>query len=191
MGWAGFAALGAVPYADGPPAGHTGGFGEPTCLRCHAGPPADDAAVRLTLEDAPEACAPGRSYPLTLRLARPGMARAGFQMSARFADGPRAGEQAGAFSPLDARVQVVLGRALTPAGDSTDVEYAQHTVPGTRVIAPDSATWTVTWTASEEAAGPVALHLAANAANDDDSEFGDHIITARFRACHAQRRDDG
>lgn len=191
LGLAGFAALGAVRYADAPPSGHTGGFGEPTCVRCHAdSPPHDDAAL-LTLDGAPETCAPGRSVPLTLRLTRPGMARAGFQMSARFAEGPRAGEQAGALSPPDARVQVVAGRALTSAGDSTDVEYAQHTVPGTHLLAPDSAEWAIRWTTPEAAAGPVALHVAANAANDDDSELGDHITTAVFRACSAHARDRG
>lgn len=191
MGLAGFAALGAVRYADGPPAAHTGGFGEPTCLRCHADAPPNDGAARLTLDGGPETCAPGQSYPLTLRLARAEMARAGFQMSARFATGPSAGEQAGALSAADDRVQVVAGRARTAAGDSTLVEYAQHTVPGTRLVGTDSAAWTIGWTVPEEATGPVVFHVAANAANDDDSEFGDHIVTARFRACRAHRRDDG
>ena len=187
LGLAAFAALGAVRYADGPPLAHTGGFGEPTCLRCHADSPGDSAA-RLTLDGAPANCAPARTYPLTLRLVRAGMARAGFQMSARFTEGTGAGRQAGAFSPLDDRVQVVAGLTATPAGDSARVEYAQHSVAGTGLVAPDSAAWTLEWTAPERV-GAVALHVAANAANYDDSEFGDHIAVGAFRACHADTRE--
>lgn len=118
------------------------------------------------------------------------MQRAGFQMTARLAEGPRSGEQAGAWRPLDDRVRIVAGRADTPARDSAEVEYAQHTVAGTTLTAPDSARWALEWTAPESAA-PVAVHVAANAANDDDSEFGDHIIAARFAACTAHARERG
>jgi hypothetical protein len=33
------------------------------------------------------------------------------------------------------------------------------------------------WTAPEEARWPVAAHVAANAANDDDSPLGDFVYT--------------
>jgi hypothetical protein len=38
--------------------------------------------------------------------------------------------------------------------------------------------WAVEWTAPAQALADVAIHVAANAANDDNSEFGDHIFTA-------------
>lgn len=60
------------------------------------------------------------------------------------------------------------------------VHYAQHTVSGTSVDFRDLpiARWEVGWRAPPEALGPVVLHAAANAANDDRSELGDRVYTA-------------
>jgi hypothetical protein len=100
-------------------------------------------------------------------------------MAARFADGPRAGERAGAWRPLDDRVRVVRD-------DSSGIEYAQHTSAGTRPRTAETASWEIEWRAPESS-GRVAVHAAANAANDDDSELGDRIYTAMFPACSAAR----
>ena len=45
------------------------------------------------------------------------------------------------------------------------------------------ASWTIAWI-SPTTGGSVAFHVAANAANDDASEFGDFIYTQN-RACQA------
>ena len=61
--------------------------------------------------------------------------------------------------------------------------YAQHTEAGTVLTRPGTASWTVEWrapatTAPGGGATAVVFHAAANAANDDASEFGDFIYTA-------------
>ncbi len=74
--------------------------------------------------------------------------------------------------------------AAAQAGTWADgVTYAQHTEAGSAPTAPGTVSWTVEW--RSPAAGthaaravPVVFHAAANAANDDASEFGDFIYTA-------------
>lgn len=158
-------------YRDGPPPAHTGGFGEPLCNECHFGAPlnSDDGSLSV---DAPERYRGGDSYPLEVRLARPGMAAAGFQLAVRYARGPRAGMQAG-------RLESGAGVAIT-ADSASGVLYAHQTVEGAAVDEAGSAAWTVRWTAPDGDA-PVTIHVAANAANDDASEFGDFVYTAERR----------
>ena len=159
-------------YLDGPPPAHTGGFGDETCHACHFENDLDDPDGSLTLSGVPDTFDPSVTYRITVSLERPGMGRAGFQMAARANDGDGAGEPAGALEALDGdeRVQVVAG----PDG----VTYAQHTEPGTALTAPDSTSWTVEWRPATGGTAAVTFHAAANAANDDASEFGDFIYTA-------------
>jgi len=154
-----------LPYADGPPPGHTGGFGEPTCRACHFDAPLNDAGGRLTLEGIPRDYAPGHTYRLRITVTHPGLAAGGFQLSARFRDGA----QAGAFTVDPALMRV-------RRADSSGVVYASHTKTGTRPVAPDTARWTLAWHAPARG-DTILFHLAANAANGDDSEFGDFIFT--------------
>lgn len=160
-------------YLTGPPEGHTGGFEEPTCHRCHFDHPVGAEGGRLELQGLPVSYEPGASYRITIVLERPGMARAGFQLSSRFLEGELRGGQAGvlrAYPPGGTRVDILE----TPAG----VLYAQHTQEGSRRLEggePPRALWGVEWTAPERPGGTVVFHLAANAGNDDDSEFGDYV----------------
>jgi choline dehydrogenase-like flavoprotein len=55
------------------------------------------------------------------------------------------------------------------------IQYAQHTEAGSRLEVPGHARWTIQWTAPAHYNGRAVFHIVANAANDDDSEFGDHI----------------
>lgn len=179
------AALSALPplagaYRTGPPAAHTGGFGEPTCAECHhqdaaAGEAVGGADARpagaLTIV-APERYRPGATYDIRVTLADPHAAAAGVQLAARFADGAAAGDQAGTLAALDSTMRVVTGG---------DVAYASHTAAGATLARPGHASWVVRWTAPA-GGGLVVFHAAANAANDDDSEFGDRIHVAEIRA---------
>jgi hypothetical protein len=163
-------ALSVGEYSEGPPVAHTGGFGEPTCRQCHSDNPLNDAAGSLQLEGIPDSYEPNEQYRIAVALRSPGVRRAGFQLSARFASGPHAGTQAGGLSPVDERVEVISsGQHL--------VQYAQHTREGTFGEAPGITVWSVTWQAPSEGNESVAFHVAANASNDDDSEFGDFIYT--------------
>ena len=159
-------------YLDGPPPAHTGGFGDDTCHACHFEIDLDDPGGSLTLSGVPDTFDASVTYRITVSLERPGMGRAGFQFATRVNDADGAGGPAGALQALDddERVQVVAG----PDG----VTYAQHTEPGTALTDPDSTSWTFEWRPPADGTASVAFHAAANAANDDASEFGDFIYTA-------------
>lgn len=148
-------------HLAGPPAGHTGGFGEPTCQACHAEYALNEPGGSLAVEGLPGAWEPGRSYALTVVLHSTEMAAAGFQMAVRFEDGTPAGR----LVPIGPRTAVV---------DSTGVPYAQHAPFGTVPDTPETARWTVEWIAPGRG-GPVRVHAAANSANGDNSPFGDLI----------------
>lgn len=166
----GLATTGSEVYKDGPPPGHTGGFGEPTCRACHFDTPADDSAGSLALIGIPEDYVAGRRYKFRIRLTRPGMSRAGFQLSVRFIKGEGAGGQAGSLKGLSGRVRVVV--------DTSGVQYVSHTLTGTILVTDSSSNWRLQWTAPRidpSSPGEVVFHVAANAANGDDSEFGDYV----------------
>lgn len=157
----------AAAYPEGAPPGHTGGFGEPTCQQCHADGPLNAPEGTLELEGVPREYAPERSYPLTIRLAHPELGRAGFQLSARFRKDAVGGSQAGELAGSGPRVDVIRG----PGGK---VHYAHQTREGS-VVTGTETEWRVVWTAPARASASVAFHLAANAGNDDASEFGDFV----------------
>jgi hypothetical protein len=164
-------------HATGPPPGHTGGFGEPTCVACHTEYGLNEPGGMLRVEGLPPAYEPGGQYALTVRLETEDMGAGGFQMAMRFLDGPEPGLSAGSWEPLDANVTV------TP--DSIDgTPYVHHTQVGSRVSDPHVATWTMLWHAPE-AGGAVMLNAAANSGNGDDSPYGDLIYTFSAEASPA------
>lgn len=148
----------------------TGGFGEMTCHQCHWDNPLNDPAGRLTLDGVPDVYTPGEQYLITVMLARPGTGRAGFQLAAR-EDGinMNSGSDAGLLQPGD-------GTSETVHDDAKRVTYLQHSPAAAEVTTSGAATWKFRWTAPTE--GPVAFHVAANAANGDDSPLGDYVYTA-------------
>lgn len=185
----------AAGNSDGPLAGFTGGFGEPTCRSCHFDSPAEPEAGELVLEGVPETYEPGAEYPLTVVLRDPRLERAGFQLAARFAgqgaggrpDRGGAGRQAGRLLVPSPRTGSGTGSGegarleVVEHGDPP-VLYARQLLAGTSATAARGASWSLRWAAPEEAAGPVVFHAAANAANYDDSEFGDVVHTATARS---------
>lgn len=166
------------PYADGPPPGFTGGFGEATCRECHFdNPPVGrEEAGGLTVRGFPDRFRAESTYTLRVELSRARMGRAGFQLAVRYGAGAVRGLSAGELSAPSAR-------ARTVEGDSGRVEYAQHTGDGSELpTAPaDSTAWTLRWRAPARCAA-VVLHVTANAANGDESEFGDHVYRRRRAA---------
>ena len=155
-------ALGAMlAYPDAPPPAHTGGFGEPTCYRCHFDQPLGPAGA-LHLDGLPDIPEAGQRYRLTLTLGHAAMQRAGFQLAARHTDGHPAGH----LEPLDDRTAALA--------DTSGVVYLQHTEAGSYLVMRDTARWSFAWTAPE-VGDSVLFHGAANAANGDASEFGDVV----------------
>jgi hypothetical protein len=153
---------------DRPPAGHSGGFGEPTCQACHDDAAADTGAGRLAVSGVPDRWEPGRTYLLTVRLSHPGMRAAGFQLTVRFEDG----SQAGSLRPgpdEERRVGLIVDR---------DIQYAHQLYDGGDPAGDGKGRWTLTWQAPADSGRVVVLHAAAVAANDDLSPLGDFVHTA-------------
>jgi hypothetical protein len=158
---------------SGPPPAHTGGFGEMSCHQCHWDNPLNDAAGQIAVEGIPEAYAPGQSYPITVRILRPDVSIAGFQIAAREdIMAMNAGADAGTLHATDELAETVQNEAKR-------VTYLQHTRAGAKVRTPGTAEWTFEWTAPEQ--GRVVFHVAGNASNGDDSPLGDYIYTAEIR----------
>jgi hypothetical protein len=154
-------------YRDAPPPGFSSGFGEPSCHACHFSREPNQAPGRLGLRGVPERYSPGATYPITVTVTRPGMAAAGFQLTARFTDGAR---QAGLLAPASAdssRVAITI---------SFDIAYAHQRRAGSTPARRDTTSWTLLWTAPATA-NAVSFHVAANAADDDDTVDGDFVYT--------------
>jgi hypothetical protein len=148
-----------------PPAGFTGGFGEPTCLHCHIGNEINAFGGSVRVEGLPSRYVAGEEYVLTVRLRAEDTDVAGFQLTARFSDGASAGRNGGVLSPIDGR---------TTTKDSLGVTYAHQSPEGARPPDRSGSSWTLLWVAPE-ASVPVALNLTANSGNADESPLGDLV----------------
>lgn len=160
-----------LAYRDGPPFGFSGGFGEDHCQACHNSEKLNAPPGRVSIS-APERYSAGKVYPVTVTLRRPGLKIGGFVLTSRFEkDSAQAGTLApGAGEP--GRIKI---------GNDRGVQYAYHSRAGTELTGRDVVRWTLQWTAP---AGNslVLFHVAANAANGDDSNSGDFIYTSRSRS---------
>ena len=173
-------AAAAVPAlnTEGPPPGHTGGFYEPTCVACHEGNDVNAFGGRVSIEGLPHEYERGESYLLTVVVAADETSLAGFQLAARYGGGAGWGREAGELVPIDTRVTVTRGENGVP--------YAHHTREGSGTSVPDLATWSLEWIAPLEG-GPVALHVAANSGNGDNSPLGDLVYTSEVTVLPVRR----
>ncbi len=158
VGWVGL-------YSDAPPNGHTGGFAEPTCHRCHFDRELNDPRGAIEIRGIPASFLHGKTYDVHIVLEHPELRLGGFQVSARFGEKTRLGRQAGQWSATDMHTVRV-------STDSTDVEFVTHAKPSG---SPGRAVWQLSWRAPIEGER-VLFHVAGNASNDDNSEFGDFIM---------------
>ena len=141
----------------------SGGFGEQSCHSCHFDYDLNIEEGELELRGLADEIESGKEYELEVFVSRPDLGAAGFQLTARFEDGSQAGE-------FVLNEQVIL-TPNTPG----DVEYLQHAI---RNIHPDNGSklWLFTWKAPENTDQPIIFNLAGNAANGDESAFGDYIL---------------
>lgn len=169
---------GAERTRDRPPPAHTGAFGEPSCQACHDDVPPNAGDGKLRFTGVPQEPEPGRTYEITLLLDDPGLRAAGFQLSARFADGRQAGTLAA--TPDDhGRVDVTVYR---------ETAYAHHLYDGTEVVERGRARWTVLWTAPHSIPGDILFSAASVAADNDLSSLGDRVYTASASASPPAKR---
>lgn len=159
-------------HLEKPPVAHTGGFGEPTCQACHFGADLNLSGSTLEIVGLGSTYQPGQAHRVTVRLTSFEMGAAGFQASARRAEGARRGRQAGALIPVDGRTEVAKG-------ETGDTQYIQHSRAGSRTNA-DIVEWTFDWRAPR-GAGPVVFHVAANSANGDHSPLEDLVYTTSLQ----------
>ena len=160
----------AAAYPAGAPPGFSGGFGEQSCHACHFHAEPNTGPGKLTLSGVPERYVPGEAYTLNLTLARPGMKLAGFQLTARAKD---TGMQGGTLATAPGQEERV------GIETQSNIQYANQREKGTALTSPDTATWTLLWTAPRTNL-PIAIHVAANAADADGTVEGDYIYTAVF-----------
>ena len=170
------AARRAPGYATGAPPGFSGGFSESSCHACHFHEEVNAPPGRVAIAGVPERFTPGARYPLTVTLTRPGMKLAGFQLTARFKDGAQAGALAPEPQAQD-RLRIDEQRGVQYASQSAAVSVASSA----------TASWTLTWTAPA-GPGPIVFHVAANAADGDETVEGDYVYTATAESTPAGLR---
>jgi hypothetical protein len=154
-------------YAEGAPPGFSGGFKEDSCHACHFHAEPNSGGGRVAIEGVPARFAAGERYTLTVILTRAGMKRGGFQLAARFND---SGAQAGTLTAAGRDAERV--KVETQSG----VQYAGQKLAESSVGA-DATQWTIEWTAPDRG-GTVIFHVAANAADGNESADGDFVYTA-------------
>jgi hypothetical protein len=152
-----------VTYPANPLPAHTGGFGEKSCHTCHFDSTLNDPAGSLRVSW-------GNEQGLKVELRHPALVRGGFQLSARYADGDRAGTQAGTFIPVD---------DLHSLETINGISYLSHTHEGGTPTRPGFMEWIVKWVPPADS-GKVVFHVSAVAANGDESQFEDVVYTAEF-----------
>ncbi len=157
-------------FAEGPFPGFTGGFDEPTCQQCHFGNDLNAPGGKVTLSGLPAVYEPGQSYTVSVSLAKNGLEKGGFQLSARAASGASRGRDAGGLVVQGTDLQVVTS-------EDRKTTYIQHSPAGTRTKTPGTLSWRFRWTAPKTGV-PVRFDVAANASNNDESPMDDFIYTA-------------
>jgi uncharacterized protein (TIGR03437 family) len=165
-------------YASGPDPRYTGAPGDATCTQCHTGTALNGGggSVQLT-SSAGVNYTPGQQQTLTITITDSKARDYGFQATARL-DSNSTNGQAGDFTAgTQQQVTCDNGRSTGASGcpSSAPVEFIEHTRPfGTNVI-------NLTWTAPSSDVGPVTIYVAANAANGDGNDSGDHIYTTKLQ----------
>ena len=156
-----------------PPAGVTGGFGEPTCIDCHVAPAGINGVnggpgkVTITVSTT---CGPlafyssGATYQITVNVSDPAQQKWGFELSARTLAGQPAGTLAVGSDGFTQLLKSFNG-----------IQYIAHTFKGTRNGTKGGVNFTFNWTAPNVSAGAVVFNAAGNAANGDGTNLGDHI----------------
>ncbi len=158
--------------SDGAPNGSTGANfpGELSCTQssCHDDGSANSGSgsLSITINGTPASeytYTPGETVPVAVRLVDSAAFRIGFQLTARTGDGCEPG---GSMVPGEGQVQVFSGSC-----GSNRVQWATHIFPKVG----SDATYTTSWTAPAEGAGPVTFGVAGNGANGNGTDSGDNI----------------
>ena len=167
-------------YATGPDPRYTGAPGDSTCATggCHTGTALNGGGGGVQLiSSAGASYTPGQQQTFTITITDSRARVYGFEATARPDSNPSKG-QAGDFT-AGAQQQVICenGRSKGSGGcaATAPVQFIEHNRPfGTNAI-------NFTWTAPATDAGPVTIYVAANAANGNNDDSGDHIYTTKLQ----------
>jgi uncharacterized protein (TIGR03437 family) len=176
-------------YEYGPDAGVAGVPGENgTCnqVGCHTGTPANGGgSVSVTFPNG-LTYSPGSKQHLVVTITDPQQKRWGFELTSRLANAPQTME--GTFSPTDNHTQLMCASAdlvrqvnnNTACPSNLPLEYIEHTLAGYNFLQSSPATYEFDWNPPATDVGPIRIYVAANAANGDLTQNGDHIYTANY-----------
>lgn len=166
-------------YSNGPEPRHTGAPGDDklACASCHEGTPLNGGGGRVVVNFANgQTYTPGASQTFTVVITDATARVYGFQMTARLESNLSNG-QAGDFTSGAQQTVIcedgsLKGRLGCPA--NAPLQFIEHTDPLR------SNTFSVSWTAPAANVGRVHIYVAANAANNNGQNTGDHIYTADY-----------
>lgn len=158
----------------GAPVSSTGAPDERTCASagCHDTYPLNPGhgSMSISVEGAENGFVPGRTYDVTVRVADKDSKRFGYQLVALNNDDK---SNAGVLSINDAsRTQIVTNEL-----QFQDRQYATYTYLGTEQFSDGVGYWKVKWTAPASAKN-ITLYSATVIANNDDTDYGDYVLTA-------------
>ncbi|HYL74000.1 MAG TPA: choice-of-anchor V domain-containing protein [Bryobacteraceae bacterium] len=175
-------------HAAGPDPWHTGAPGDDpaacTASGCHVGTPLNGGggSVVVNFENGQTYTPGGPPQHFTIVITDSAAKKWGFQMTARLGSN-LSGGQAGDFTAGTGQIVICSnhldGTALFKGSKgcpgTSPVEFIEH------YLQPfNTNTITVTWTPPATDVGDIHLYIAANAANGNTLETGDHIYTADY-----------
>jgi IPT/TIG domain. len=118
---------------------------------------------------------------VSVQVSDPAQRRWGFELTARLASNPSNG-QAGDLSPADGYTQVRCDNGRPkPCSAASPVQFITHTLSGTRPGTTGGVSFDFDWTPPASDSGDIVLYAAANAANANNNDTGDHIYTSSLR----------
>jgi uncharacterized protein (TIGR03437 family) len=169
-------------HAAGPDPRHTGAPGDGTCADsgCHLGTPVNGGggSVVLTSSAGTTYTPGGPAQTITITITDSKAKAYGFQLSARLDSNPVNGG-AGDFTVGPQQIILCDSGNLEPskgcAVGTDTVEFIEHSFPFPK------GTINVSWTPPATNVGSVTLYVAANAANGDTTNNGDHIYTTSLK----------
>lgn len=150
----------------------TGGFGEKTCHSCHFDYDLNWKEGSLEISGLPQELIPGKSYSIKIEVIRENIGRAGFQISAR----DKRGAQSGIFN-ISGNKRVMLTNQVPDT-----LQYVQHSFSGTNPVKSGVNNWIIEWIAPDELPDTTFFNISSNAANGDESAFGDWIYVKEVKA---------
>ena len=137
---------------------------------------------------------PGTTQHLVVAIDDSRPRRWGFELTARVDSDVT--KVAGTFSPTDRRTQLMCSSKdlvqqinfNTACPASLPLQYIEQTLAGYSAVQPTPGTYEFDWNPPATDVGSVTIYVAANAANGDLTQNGDHIYTATYSLTAAAPR---